>query len=601
MDTRTDLELLRAYEPVLSYTKGELFFPTDIDSYVAACSLWKSKPGTPEEEVVPAGELTVERLAAAEREWPGHDLHLRFVQEDSLAEEARRFRKTSRPVIPRSGRLAAVGVLGRIVDVLMRLSLLIRGAVPGGVAAAAATRYRERLATERSTYYGRVTRDGGYIALQYWFFYVMNDWRSTFGGVNDHEADWEKVVVYLLDHGDGPAEPVWVGASSHEYTGDDLRRSWNDPDLRREGDHPVLYPGAGSHSNQLEPGDYLIQVDPAFLSGVVRAWRRMVERMLPTSSASVLHGIGIPFVDYARGDGVRIGPGTGQEWERVVIDDQLSWVVGYRGLWGRDTRDWFEGERAPSGPRYERDGTVRRSWIDPLSWVGLHKVPPGSDAARGYLEAHLSDLDGRIGELDQEIDAKREEVRRLSVAATVLRRNAHTRLRAKSHDERIDADESELARAYRERGLASQEASSLRAALERGDSLAEDLRQHLRSPHRPYATGEQRPTRFLHVWAALSTTLLLVALASVFVFSMPWSQRLLAAAGVVLLFAAVDAIARGRFRSFMVGLMVVVAVVGVISAIVAAFIINPQIAILVPVGITAAVLLIVNVRDLLRR
>jgi hypothetical protein len=27
----------------------------------------------------------------------------------------------------------------------------------------------------------------------------MNDWRSTFGGVNDHEADWEQVTVFLPD------------------------------------------------------------------------------------------------------------------------------------------------------------------------------------------------------------------------------------------------------------------------------------------------------------------------------------------------------------------------------------------------------------------
>jgi hypothetical protein len=31
-------------------------------------------------------------------------------------------------------------------------------------------------------------RDAGYLILQYWLFYAMNDWRSTFGGVNDHEA-----------------------------------------------------------------------------------------------------------------------------------------------------------------------------------------------------------------------------------------------------------------------------------------------------------------------------------------------------------------------------------------------------------------------------
>jgi hypothetical protein len=26
----------------------------------------------------------------------------------------------------------------------------------------------------------------------------MNDWRSTLGGVNDHEADWEQVTVLLV-------------------------------------------------------------------------------------------------------------------------------------------------------------------------------------------------------------------------------------------------------------------------------------------------------------------------------------------------------------------------------------------------------------------
>jgi hypothetical protein len=599
MDTRSDLELLRAYEPVLAYTEGELFFPVDIDSYIAACSLWRSRPGGEEVQVVPAGELSVDRLAGAEREWPGYDLHLRFVQQETLVEEAKRFRRTARPVIPRSGRLAAVGVLGRIVDVLMRISLLIRGAVPGGVAAAAATRYRELLDTNTSTYYGRVTRDGGYIALQYWFFYAMNDWRSTFGGVNDHEADWEKVVVYLLDRGDGPAEPVWVGASSHEYTGDDLRRSWDDPDLHREGDHPVLFPGAGSHSNQVEPGDYLIQVDPAFLRGTVRAWRAVAGRIFPSDSAIARHGIGVPFVDYARGDGVRLGPGGDREWSPVVIDDTVPWVARFRGLWGRDTRDWFEGERAPSGPRYERDGTVRRSWIDPLSWVGLHKVPPGPEAARDYLKSHLADLDARVAELDEHIHAKREEVRRLSVAATSLRRNAHTRRHARAHAERVDADEVDLAASYRERGLLAQERTNLRAALERGDDLAEDPQAHLRHPHRPYSTGHQRPTRFLHVWAALSTTLLLVALGALLLLPVP--QPLLTAVGVVLMFAAIDALARGRLRSFLAGMAVIALALAVISGVIWAFIIDWRITVVVPVAVTALLLLVLNVRDLLRR
>jgi hypothetical protein len=31
----------------------------------------------------------------------------------------------------------------------------------------------------------------------------MNDWRSSFGGVNDHEADWEHVSVLLAEEEHG--------------------------------------------------------------------------------------------------------------------------------------------------------------------------------------------------------------------------------------------------------------------------------------------------------------------------------------------------------------------------------------------------------------
>ena len=53
--------------------------------------------------------------------------------------------------------------------------------------------------TTRTT--GAVVRDSGYTVLQYWFFYAYNDWRSRVFGVNDHEADWEQVTIYLA----GPA------------------------------------------------------------------------------------------------------------------------------------------------------------------------------------------------------------------------------------------------------------------------------------------------------------------------------------------------------------------------------------------------------------
>ncbi len=597
--TQTDYELLRRYEPVLRYTRGELFFPTNIEAYLRCCSLNVEDDSGKEFEAVRAGELTVERLSGAEDEWPGRVKHLRFVQEESLSAEARRFRQGARPQIPKSGRLAAVGVFGRILDVLVKISLLIRGAVPGGVAAAAVTRYREWVDDGGATYYGRVVRDGDYIILQYWFFYAMNDWRSIYGGVNDHEADWEKVFVYLTETPEGDTQPLWAGASSHEYTGDDLRRSWNDPDFYREGDHPVVFVGAGSHSHQMIPGDYLIQVDPAVLRWVVRTWRRLTERLFPSTSAIVRHGIGVPFVDYARGDGTRLGPGGDREWRAVIIDDDTPWVRGYRGLWGRDTRDFFEGERAPSGPRYERDGTVRDAWADPLTWVGLHKVAPTEDATRADLEEHLNRLEEQLAQANADIVEKQAEVRRLSAAQLVLRRDAHRDVRSREHTERLRSVERELAERYRERALTFDECEAHHRALATDAPLEAGPKDHLRSPHLPYASGEQPTTRFVHVWASLSTPLLLLALGATLL--VPDWYRLLAMIGVVLLFAMVDAFARRKLLLFLTVLATIVVVVTVLAAIITAFMIQWRIALLVPLVVVVAVLLVVNIRDLMRR
>ncbi|WP_285733890.1 hypothetical protein [Nocardiopsis sp. ATB16-24] len=600
MAAKTDLELLRAYEPILMCTKGELFFPTNVDSYVRNCSLWIEEPGGRESVLVPAGELTLDRLARAEEEWPGRHKHLRFVQEETLLEEARRYKGMARTVIPKSGRLAAVGVLGRVLDILMKLSLLIRGAVPGGVTFAAVTRYRERVDNGGATYYGRVVREGGYVILQYWFFYAMNDWRTIYGGVNDHEADWERVTVYLVEDPDGTTRPAWIGASSHEYHGDDLRRSWNDPDLRREGTHPVVYVGAGSHSHQMLPGDYLIQVDPAFLRRPLRAWRRLTHRIFRADSALNRHGIGVPFVDYARGDGIRLGPGGDREWHAVLIDEETPWIKGFRGLWGRDTGDFFDGERAPSGPRYERDGTIRRSWTDPLAWVGLQKVAPTEAAARAELRAHVTTLEERLHALDADILSRRDHLRRLDSARMVLNREAHSRPRAREYEERIAVLEMELAEVYEERTLAADEHETHTRALADDTPLVPSPTEHLKAPHLPYSSGAQRSTRFLHLWVALSTPLLLLSLALP-LFLLDGQETFYAMIGVVLAFAAVDSIARRRFVQYLVGLAVLAVVLGLLVGVVTAFIVNWRIAITVPIAVVVVLLLVVNIRDLLRR
>jgi hypothetical protein len=176
--TAADLALLRAHEPVVRFTEGELFLPTAAAPYV-------------------------ERLGRLGREHRDRSLQLRFVTGPPARAALRRWRREERPRLRGSGRFASVGIFTRTIDSVWRASLLVRGRVPGGLVAAAELAVREHLEPGRCAYHGRVVRVGGYTVLQYWLFYVFNDWRSTFAGVNDHEADWELVCVYLADDAEG--------------------------------------------------------------------------------------------------------------------------------------------------------------------------------------------------------------------------------------------------------------------------------------------------------------------------------------------------------------------------------------------------------------
>ena len=57
------VELLRRYEPVIRFTKGELFFPMAVDAYVEQAALWGRAAGKGERQrLVDHGELDLDRL-----------------------------------------------------------------------------------------------------------------------------------------------------------------------------------------------------------------------------------------------------------------------------------------------------------------------------------------------------------------------------------------------------------------------------------------------------------------------------------------------------------------------------------------------------------
>jgi hypothetical protein len=492
---KPDLALLRAYEPVIRYTRGELFFPTAVGTYVEQCSLWSGRRGEPRTLLVDVGELTLERLCAEALRHQDPALFLRFVERPLGRAEYLRWRRIPRERLSATGRFTTTGVFGRLIDAGFRGSLLLRGKVPAGLAAAAENTYREQLERERFTYYGRVIRTGGYVCLQYWFFYAMNDWRSTFGGVNDHEADWEMVTIYLAEQVEEPPRPVWVAFSSHDYDGDDLRRRWDDPELQREGERPVVFAGAGSHSGAFVPGDYVVSVDASQvrpLIGFARKLRRLLAPWRHYTGGEP--GFGIPFVDYARGDGMAIGPGHGAEWSPVLIGDETPWARDYRGLWGLDTHDRFGGERAPSGPRYERNGSVRVSWANPLGWAGLLKVPPHDGDVAEALRERVAELDRELEKLDGTIAAELVRVRALRAQARSLGLYDYARALAQDRAAKVALREAELNQVIASRTSLADERRVHLATLSE-PVPREQPQAHIARHHRPHIEEQVRRSR----------------------------------------------------------------------------------------------------------
>lgn len=504
MPVTDDLELLRRFEPVVRYNRGELFYPASVADFVASSALYRAHQRSEPELISERGSLDLETLAELGREHVGQQLYLRQVDEPLSRAQFRAWRKRpGREKFRSSSRFAAVGLLSRFIDAVMRLTLLLRGNVPGGYAAAAQQAYAATPNHDKCFYYGHVSRDGGYVVLQYWYFYAMNDWRSTFGGVNDHESDWEQVTIFLTE---GELAPAWVAFSSHDEVGDDLRRRWDDPDIEFvDGTHPVVYAGAGSHSGAYLPGEYLIGAAVP-LPGWMASIRHAILRVLPWYRDDAAGVIGIPYIDYKRGDGLSVGVGQQRPWQAVVVDDQTPWVRDFRGLWGLDTQDIFGGERAPAGMRYERNGSVRESWAQPVAWAGLDKEAPTDAWAMADLEAASDMLQARLVKVDEKLHNAREGLR----AARAAERAQgippkHPTPRAQELAKAVDelrAEQATLRQQIEGSGL----------GLEDRPLPVEPVHAHLRHRATPISQEDTVRGRLLRVWSAASASVMLAAL-----------------------------------------------------------------------------------------
>lgn len=177
------------------------------------------------------------------------------------------------------------------------------------------------------TVYARVVTEPGVrgIAVQYWFFYLFNDFNNT------HEGDWEMIEVVFDAQTVEDAltqDPGFVAYAQH---GGGERADWDDKKLQIYEDHPYVYPAAGSHATQFENHMYIGwgENGTGFGCDDTRTPSRRV-------SLSI-----VMLPEYARSDG------------------EFGWLQ-FGGRWGEREVWEFNGTKGPQ---------LGENWRDPISWT----------------------------------------------------------------------------------------------------------------------------------------------------------------------------------------------------------------------------------------
>jgi hypothetical protein len=313
-----------------------------------------------------------------------------------------------------------------------------------------------------------------------------------------------------------------------------------------------------------------MHVEPRILLPVKRVLepvRRFLAASLSTSSETTSAQTDKPlfslaFVDYARGNGRAIGPQQAIGWSPELLSDDLLWVSSYHGLWGLDTRDPFGGERAPAGPKFDRDGSVRRAWHDPLGWSGLDKVPAPANLI-SETEAAITALGHEAEQTRAEIADKRAALRAQGITLQALLSTSNLEKQLELNTGKLAMDEAEL-RTLTDRYAELQEKERLLRdylirirAGDRGDPGA-----HLRNRAVPETTPPKL-ARALDIWAAASGALLVTTIV-LLAFAQPAHWPLWIALAL-LLFGLIEARLRNKAADYLLTTTIILAVIGAVT------------------------------------
>ncbi|RLA82277.1 MAG: hypothetical protein DRG31_07575, partial [Deltaproteobacteria bacterium] len=178
------------------------------------------------------------------------------------------------------------------------------------------------------------TTEDGKIYLQYWFFYLFDDWE------NKHEGDWEMITIEL-DTNERPKKIAYsqhFGIQKTPWPGGEMK-FWNElkEGEQKVGQHPIVYVGLGSHASY-STGNITLQ---PFLSPLDVKWA----------------------LDYHLGNGREL---FFRSYQLITIDDEGSehwrWINIEKLKWGMPIT--ILGWHGPESPVAQG-----KKWNDPGGWI----------------------------------------------------------------------------------------------------------------------------------------------------------------------------------------------------------------------------------------
>jgi len=168
------------------------------------------------------------------------------------------------------------------------------------------------------------------LALQYWFYWYFNQFNDL------HESDWEGMqITFDAD----TAEQALLEQPSElilfQHAGGERAR-WTDSKVEKDGDHPVVYPAAGSHAT--------------FYTSAV----------FPQNGS---HGSGVG-CDNTTAPLRELQPAAVLMPDRPTDRGEFAWT-SFAGRWGQKEKGFNNG---PTGPQTKTQWDQPFGWMDDQRW-----------------------------------------------------------------------------------------------------------------------------------------------------------------------------------------------------------------------------------------